>query len=98
MLQLIGFCGLLFLSFIYCEKVLHCGHVVMFVSEGMHLPSGDFRTEDMVALGVSLAIALLVCFVVIGFLAYNIRRFSADWKKLSEISIFHSSVSCLSKQ
>ncbi|XP_060758917.1 cadherin-related family member 5 [Neoarius graeffei] len=62
-------------------------------SKGMHLPSGDFRTEDMVALGVSLAIALLVCFVVIGFLAYNIRRFSADWKKLSEISIFHSSLS-----
>lgn len=93
MLQLIGSCGLLFLSFTDCEKVLHCGHVVLFVSEGVPLPSGNFRTEDMVALGVSLAVALLLCFVVIGFLAYNLRRFSTDWKKLSEVSIFHSSVS-----
>lgn len=57
------------------------------------MPSGDFKTEDMVALGVSLAVALLICFVVIGFLAYNLTRFNADWKKLSEASIFRSSVS-----
>ncbi|KAI5614833.1 cadherin-related family member 5 isoform X1 [Silurus asotus] len=60
---------------------------------GLPLPSGDFRTEDMIALGVSLAIALLLCFVVIGFLAYNLRRYSVDWKKLSEVSIFRSSLS-----
>lgn len=69
----------------------------MSVSEGLPLPSGDFRTEDMVALGVSLAVALLICFVVIGVLVYNLRRFNADWKKLSEASIFRSSVSPLSR-
>ncbi|XP_047675996.1 cadherin-related family member 5 isoform X2 [Tachysurus fulvidraco] len=60
---------------------------------GVPLPSGDFRTEDMIALGVSLAVALLLCFVVIGFLAYTLRRFKSDWKKLSEASIFQSSLS-----
>ncbi|XP_053498402.1 cadherin-related family member 5 [Ictalurus furcatus] len=60
---------------------------------GQPLPSGDFATADMVALGVSLAVALLICFVVIGLLAYNLSRFSADWKKLSEASIFRSSLS-----
>lgn len=63
------------------------------VSEGLPLPSGNFRTEDMVALGVSLALVLLICFVVIGILAYNITRFKSDWKKLSEASVFRSSVS-----
>ncbi|XP_060742615.1 cadherin-related family member 5 isoform X3 [Tachysurus vachellii] len=62
-------------------------------AEGVPLPSGDFRTEDMIALGVSLAVALLLCFVVIGFLAYTLRRFKSDWKKLSEASIFQSSLS-----
>ncbi|KAF7701926.1 hypothetical protein HF521_001209 [Silurus meridionalis] len=62
-------------------------------TDGLPLPSGDFRTEDMIALGVSLAIALLLCFVVIGFLAYNLRRYTVDWKKLSEVSIFRSSLS-----
>ncbi|XP_047676000.1 cadherin-4 isoform X6 [Tachysurus fulvidraco] len=63
------------------------------VTTGVPLPSGDFRTEDMIALGVSLAVALLLCFVVIGFLAYTLRRFKSDWKKLSEASIFQSSLS-----
>ncbi|XP_060742616.1 cadherin-related family member 5 isoform X4 [Tachysurus vachellii] len=63
------------------------------VTAGVPLPSGDFRTEDMIALGVSLAVALLLCFVVIGFLAYTLRRFKSDWKKLSEASIFQSSLS-----
>lgn len=80
------------------EKGLHCGHFVFFVSKGQPLPSGDFATTDMVALGVSLAVALLICFVVIGFLAYHLSRFSTDWKKLSEASIFRSSVSRLNRQ
>ncbi|XP_058264182.1 cadherin-related family member 5 isoform X3 [Hemibagrus wyckioides] len=63
------------------------------IAEGVPLPSGDFRTEDMIALGVSLAVALLLCFVVIGFLAYTLRRFNADWRKLTEASIFRSSLS-----
>ncbi|XP_017341403.1 cadherin-related family member 5 isoform X2 [Ictalurus punctatus] len=63
------------------------------VTPGQPLPSGDFATADMVALGVSLAVALLICFVVIGFLAYHLSRFSTDWKKLSEASIFRSSLS-----
>ncbi|XP_058264183.1 cadherin-related family member 5 isoform X4 [Hemibagrus wyckioides] len=63
------------------------------VIAGVPLPSGDFRTEDMIALGVSLAVALLLCFVVIGFLAYTLRRFNADWRKLTEASIFRSSLS-----
>ncbi|KAF5908277.1 cadherin-related family member 5-like isoform X2, partial [Clarias magur] len=60
--------------------------------EGLPLPSGQFQTEDMVALGVSLAIALLICFVVIGVLAYNLSRFNTNWKKLSEASIFRSTL------
>lgn len=72
--------------------------VMIFASEGVPLPSGDFRTEDMIALGVSLAVALLLCFVVIGFLAYTLRRFKSDWKKLSEASIFQSSVSCINTE
>ncbi|MCJ8736151.1 hypothetical protein PDJAM_G00255570 [Pangasius djambal] len=63
------------------------------IKEELPVPSGDFKSEDMIALGVSLGVALLLCFVVIGFLAYNFRRFSADWKKLSEASIFRSSLS-----
>lgn len=84
-------------STVHCEKALHCGHVIMFVSEGLPLPSGQFQTEDMIALGVSLAIVLLICFVVIGVLAYNLSRFNTNWKKLSEASIFRSTVSHLHK-
>ncbi|TSK13469.1 Cadherin-related family member 5 [Bagarius yarrelli] len=66
-------------------------------TEGLPLLSGDFRTEDMIALGVSLAVALLLCFVIIGFLAYTLRRSNAAWRKLSEASIFRSSLSGSSK-
>ncbi|KAM9495885.1 uncharacterized protein cdhr5b [Clarias gariepinus] len=62
-------------------------------TEGLPLPSGQFQTEDMIALGVSLAIVLLICFVVIGVLAYNLSRFNTNWKKLSEASIFRSTLS-----
>ncbi|KAL7857669.1 hypothetical protein AOLI_G00177710 [Acnodon oligacanthus] len=55
-------------------------------------PEGKFKTEDMVALGVSLAVVLLICLVLIGLLVYRLKQQSADWKKLSEASAFRSTL------
>ncbi|XP_066524934.1 cadherin-related family member 5 [Hoplias malabaricus] len=51
---------------------------------------GDYKAEDMAALGASLAVVLLLCLVIIGLLVYRLKRNDADWKKLSEASIFRS--------
>ncbi|XP_037398508.1 cadherin-related family member 5 isoform X2 [Pygocentrus nattereri] len=53
---------------------------------------GDFKTRDMVALGASLAVVLLICLVLIGLLVYRLKQQNADWKKLSEASIFCSTL------
>ncbi|KAL7867692.1 hypothetical protein SRHO_G00090760 [Serrasalmus rhombeus] len=53
---------------------------------------GDFKTKDMVALGASLAVVLLICLVLIGLLVYRLKQQNADWKKLSEASIFCSTL------
>ncbi|XP_036432373.1 cadherin-related family member 5 isoform X2 [Colossoma macropomum] len=58
--------------------------------EALPGPGGDFKTEDMVALGASLAVVLLICLVLIGLLVYRLKQQNADWKKLSEASIFRS--------
>ncbi|KAJ8417094.1 hypothetical protein AAFF_G00283210 [Aldrovandia affinis] len=52
---------------------------------------GEYREEDMAALGASLAVLVVLCLVVISLLVFRIRKGDADWKKLSEASIFRSS-------
>ncbi|KAI4903121.1 hypothetical protein NFI96_015693 [Prochilodus magdalenae] len=56
-------------------------------------PGGEFKAEDMAALGACLAVVLLICLVVIGLLVFRIKRHNADWKKLSEASVFRSTLS-----
>ncbi|XP_041795560.1 cadherin-related family member 5 [Chelmon rostratus] len=55
-------------------------------------PPGGYGPEDMVALGVTLGILLLICLVVIGLLICHIHRGKADWRKIYETSIFRSSL------
>jgi len=63
-------------------------------TEGVLGPGGDgYSVVDMVALGVSLAVLLVVCMVVIGLLVLHLQKGKAAWRKLSEASIFRSSVS-----
>lgn len=64
-----------------------------FSSDGVLLPSGNFKKEDMIALGVSLAVALLLCFVIIGLLAFKVKHYRSSWKKVNEASLFQSTVS-----
>ncbi|KAL6474577.1 hypothetical protein MHYP_G00181380 [Metynnis hypsauchen] len=61
-------------------------------TEALLMPGGDFKTEDMVALGASLAVVLLICLVLIGLLVYRLKQQNANWKKLSEASIFRSTL------
>uniref|UniRef100_A0A8B9GMB7 Cadherin related family member 5 n=1 Tax=Astyanax mexicanus TaxID=7994 RepID=A0A8B9GMB7_ASTMX len=60
--------------------------------DGLPGPGGDFGSEDMAALGATLAVVLLICLVIIGVLVYRVKRNSSDWKKLSEASIFRSTL------
>lgn len=48
---------------------------------------------DMAVLGATLGVLLLICLVVIGVLAFCIRKGNADWRKIYEASMFQSSVS-----
>ncbi|XP_061896700.1 cadherin-related family member 5 isoform X3 [Entelurus aequoreus] len=61
-------------------------------SEGVKIPSGDFRTEDMAALGATLGILLFVCLVVISMLVCRLQRGKSDWRKIHEASVFRSSL------
>ncbi|XP_062245375.1 cadherin-related family member 5 isoform X1 [Platichthys flesus] len=56
------------------------------------IASGSYDQEDMIALGVTLGVLLLVCLVVIGVLSHRMRKGKADWKKIYEVSLFHSSL------
>ncbi|XP_018620953.1 cadherin-related family member 5 isoform X2 [Scleropages formosus] len=58
--------------------------------EGSTVPTGLYHMEDMAALGASLAAVVLLCLVVIGLLAFRIRKGKADWQKLTEATIFRS--------
>ncbi|XP_061896698.1 cadherin-related family member 5 isoform X1 [Entelurus aequoreus] len=61
-------------------------------TEGVKIPSGDFRTEDMAALGATLGILLFVCLVVISMLVCRLQRGKSDWRKIHEASVFRSSL------
>uniref|UniRef100_W5LBB5 Cadherin-related family member 5 n=1 Tax=Astyanax mexicanus TaxID=7994 RepID=W5LBB5_ASTMX len=61
-------------------------------TDGLPGPGGEFGSEDMAALGATLAVVLLICLVIIGVLVYRVKRNSSDWKKLSEASIFRSTL------
>ncbi|XP_034444091.1 cadherin-related family member 5 [Hippoglossus hippoglossus] len=54
--------------------------------------TGSYGQEDMIALGVTLGVLLLVCLVVIGVLSHRMRKGKADWKKIYEVSVFRSSL------
>ncbi|XP_061749670.1 cadherin-related family member 5 isoform X1 [Nerophis ophidion] len=61
-------------------------------TEVVKIPSGDFRTEDMAALGATLGILLFVCLVVIGMLVCRLQRGKSDWRKIHEANVFRSSL------
>ncbi|XP_028287322.1 cadherin-related family member 5 isoform X1 [Parambassis ranga] len=56
------------------------------------VPSGDYRTADMAALGATLGVLLFVCLVIIGVLVHQMRKGKADWRKIYEASVFRSSL------
>ncbi|KAF7666911.1 hypothetical protein LDENG_00088440 [Lucifuga dentata] len=60
--------------------------------EGAIDPSGDFRSEDMVALGATLGVLLFVCLLIIGLLVCRIQRGKADWRKVYEANVFRSAL------
>ncbi|XP_067091585.1 cadherin-related family member 5 isoform X2 [Osmerus mordax] len=67
--------------------------VVEVTPEGVLGTGGDgYSVVDMVALGVSLAVLLVICMVVIGLLVLHLQKGKAAWRKLSEASIFRSSL------
>ncbi|XP_069037969.1 cadherin-related family member 5 [Lepisosteus oculatus] len=54
--------------------------------------TGAYSPEDMAALGATLAVLLILSMVIIGLLVFKIYKTKTDWKKLSEASIFRSSI------
>ncbi|XP_017209750.2 cadherin-related family member 5 isoform X1 [Danio rerio] len=54
--------------------------------------AGDFTSGDMAAVGATLAVFVVICLVCIGLLAHRIKGHNAAWKKLSEASIFRSTL------
>ncbi|KAM6973319.1 uncharacterized protein cdhr5b [Aplochiton taeniatus] len=59
---------------------------------GVPIQSGGYGPEDMAALGASLAVLLIICMVAVVFLAVHVKKGKAAWRKLSEASIFSSSL------
>ncbi|XP_056128629.1 cadherin-related family member 5 isoform X2 [Rhinichthys klamathensis goyatoka] len=59
---------------------------------GQQGKAGEYSAGEMAAVGASLAVVLLLCLVGIGVMAHRIKGHNADWKKLSEASIFRSSL------
>ncbi|KAG9334388.1 hypothetical protein JZ751_008137, partial [Albula glossodonta] len=53
---------------------------------------GQYRDVDMAALGASLGGVVVLCLAVITLLVFRIKRGDAAWKKLSEASIFRSTM------
>eukprot|EP00063_Salmo_salar_P050547 XP_014025382.1 PREDICTED: cadherin-related family member 5-like isoform X2 [Salmo salar] len=60
--------------------------------EGVLGAPGGYGPGDMAALGASLAVLLVISMVVIGLLVFRIQKGKTDWRKLSEASIFRSSL------
>ncbi|XP_034031450.1 cadherin-related family member 5-like [Thalassophryne amazonica] len=54
--------------------------------------TGEFGTEDMLAVGITLGILLLISLVVIGLLVYQIQIGKTEWKKIYEASVFRSTL------
>ncbi|XP_036390557.1 cadherin-related family member 5-like [Megalops cyprinoides] len=65
---------------------------VQVLPEGAPGPSGKYHETDMAVLGASLAVTVVLCLVIIGLLVFRIRKGNEDWKKLSEASIFRSTL------
>ncbi|KAL0968135.1 hypothetical protein UPYG_G00262820 [Umbra pygmaea] len=53
---------------------------------------GGYGSEDMAALGASLAVLLVITIFIIGLLVFRIQKSKTNWRKLSEASIFRSSL------
>ncbi|XP_051740926.1 cadherin-related family member 5 isoform X2 [Ctenopharyngodon idella] len=59
---------------------------------GQQLKAGEFSTEEMAAVGASLAVVIVLCLVCIGLMVHRIKGHNTDWKKISEASIFRSTL------
>ncbi|XP_043083752.1 cadherin-related family member 5 isoform X2 [Puntigrus tetrazona] len=59
---------------------------------GQPLKTGEFSSGDMAAVGASLAVVIVLCLVCIGLMVHRIKGHNADWKKLSEASVFRSTL------
>ncbi|XP_026057691.1 cadherin-related family member 5-like isoform X2 [Carassius auratus] len=57
---------------------------------GQQVKMGEFSSGDMAAVGASLAVVIVLCLVCIGLMVHRIKGHNADWKKLSEASVFQS--------
>ncbi|XP_041967042.1 cadherin-related family member 5 isoform X2 [Alosa sapidissima] len=64
--------------------------------DGPALAAGMYRMEDMIAVGVSLGILLLICMVLIALMAVYINSHKKDNRKIKEVSHFHSNLSAVS--
>ncbi|XP_070764242.1 cadherin-related family member 5 [Enoplosus armatus] len=56
------------------------------------IPSGGYGPTDMAALGATLGVLLLVCLVVIGVLAFRLRKGKADWRRIYDARMFQNSL------
>ncbi|KAK7117251.1 hypothetical protein R3I94_022721 [Phoxinus phoxinus] len=59
---------------------------------GLQGRAGEYSAGEMAAVGASLAVLLVLCLIGIGVMARRIKGHNADWKKLSEASIFRSTL------
>uniref|UniRef100_A0A9J8BIZ6 Cadherin-related family member 5b n=1 Tax=Cyprinus carpio carpio TaxID=630221 RepID=A0A9J8BIZ6_CYPCA len=59
---------------------------------GQLVKTGEFSSGDMAAVGASLAVVIVLCLVCIGLMVHRIKGHNADWKKLSEASVFRSTL------
>ncbi|KAK6309203.1 hypothetical protein J4Q44_G00206660 [Coregonus suidteri] len=65
---------------------------VEIMPEGILGAPGGYGPGDMAALGASMAVLLVISMVFIGLLVFRIQKGKTDWRKLSEASIFRSSL------
>ncbi|XP_039525519.1 cadherin-related family member 5 isoform X2 [Pimephales promelas] len=69
------------------------GSLTVEVTEGgQQGKAGEYSAGEMAAVGASLAVVLVLCLVGIAVMAHRIKGHNANWKKLSEASIFRSSL------
>ncbi|XP_067235634.1 cadherin-related family member 5 isoform X1 [Chanodichthys erythropterus] len=59
---------------------------------GLELKTGEFSTEEMAAVGASLAVVIVLCLVCIGLMVHRIKGHNTAWKKITEASIFRSTL------